>query len=357
MSDNNQIVVGITQGDPHGVGLDIIIRTFADEHIYKYCTPVLYANPKSFVFYKKMLNMQEPMYHLVPSAADARPGKLNLVVSNDAALELTPGQASDLAGKEALLALDKALEDAVAGKLHALVTAPLDKHSVAANSAGFTGHTGYIADKLGVADYQMILVNEDLRVGLVTEHVPISEIAANLTTERIVAKLQVFHRSLREDFGYTKPRIAVLGLNPHAGDGGLLGKEEETIIKPAIAALFGEDKLVYGPYSADSFFGSGAYRNFDGIVAMYHDQGLIPFKTFAFYDGVNYTAGLNLVRTSPDHGTAYDLAGKGTAETLSFRNAVYDAIRIVRNRLQHGEDYANPLPYAELRREKFRIDF
>ena len=355
--DKIKPVIGITQGDPNGVGLELIIRTFADEHIYKYCTPVLYASPKSFVFYKKQLNLQEPMYHLVQSASEAKAGRLNLVVSSDAAMEITPGQASDAAGKEALLALDKALVDAAAGHLQAMVTAPLDKNTVAANLPGFSGHTGYIAEKLGVDRYAMVLVSENLRVGLVTEHLPVSQIAQAITTDKIVAKLNILHSSLREDFACTKPRIAVLGLNPHAGDGGLLGKEEINIIKPAIAKVFGEGKLVYGPYSADSFFGSGAYKTFDGVLAMYHDQGLIPFKTFAFYDGVNYTAGLNLVRTSPDHGTAYDLAGKGTCETLSFRNAIHEAIGIVRNRLQHHEDYADPLPYAELRREKFRIDF
>jgi 4-hydroxythreonine-4-phosphate dehydrogenase len=355
--DKIKPVIGITQGDPNGVGLELIIRTFADEHIYKYCTPVVYASPKSFVFYKKQLNLQEPMYHLVQSASEAKAGRLNLVVSSDAAMEITPGQASDAAGKEALLALDKALVDAAAGHLQAMVTAPLDKNTVAANLPGFSGHTGYIAEKLGVDRYAMVLVSENLRVGLVTEHLPVSQIAQAITTDKIVAKLNILHSSLREDFACTKPRIAVLGLNPHAGDGGLLGKEEINVIKPAIAKVFGEGKLVYGPYSADSFFGSGAYKTFDGVLAMYHDQGLIPFKTFAFYDGVNYTAGLNLVRTSPDHGTAYDLAGKGTCETLSFRNAIYEAIGIVRNRLQHHEDYADPLPYAELRREKFRIDF
>lgn len=357
MDKQQPIVVGITQGDPNGVGLELIIRTFADEHVYKYCIPVLYASPKSFVFYKKLLNMQEPMYHLVPSASEAKAGKLNLVVSSEAQLELTPGTASEAAGKEALLALDKAMEDAMAGKLHALVTAPLDKNTVAASSPGFSGHTGYIAEKLGVSEYEMILVSEELRVGLATEHVPLSEVSASLSVDKLVSKLNVLYDSLREDFGLTKPKIAVLGLNPHAGDGGLLGKEEEEIIKPAIAKVFANDKLVYGPYSADSYFGSGIHHSFDGVLAMYHDQGLIPFKTYAFYDGVNFTAGLNLVRTSPDHGTAYSLAGKGQAETLSFRNAIYEAINIVRHRLQFGEDYANPLPYAELRREKFRIDF
>jgi len=280
-----------------------------------------------------------------------------LVVSSEDTVELKPGTPAPEAGKEALKSLDKALADASAGKLHALVTAPLDKNTVAANSPGFSGHTGYIASKLGAKNHAMLLVNDELRVALVTEHLPVSEIASSLSAEKIEAKIRLLHHSLREDFGFVKPRIAVLGLNPHAGDGGLLGKEEETMIKPAIAAAFKDDLLVYGPYSSDSFFGSGAFASFDGVLAMYHDQGLIPFKTFAFYEGVNFTAGLNLVRTSPDHGTAYDLAGKGTADLLSFRNALFTAVRIVKTRLQWGEDFSNPLPYSELRREKFRIDF
>lgn len=353
----NEVVVGITQGDPNGVGLELIIRTFADENIFKYFTPVVYASPKAFVFYKKILNMQEPMYHLVQSASEAKSGKLNLVVSSEDAVELKPGTAAPEAGREALKSLDRALADAAAGKLHALVTAPLDKSTVAENSPGFSGHTGYIASKLDAKNHAMLLVNDELRVALVTEHVPVSQIASNLSTEKIEGKIRLLNHSLREDFGFVKPRIAVLGLNPHAGDGGLLGKEEESMIKPAIAAAFKDDLLVYGPYSSDAFFGSGAYHSFDGILAMYHDQGLIPFKTFAFYEGVNYTAGLNIVRTSPDHGTAYDLAGKGTAELLSFRNALFTAVRIVKNRLQWGEDFSDPLPYSELRREKFRIDF
>ncbi|MBU3744849.1 MAG: 4-hydroxythreonine-4-phosphate dehydrogenase PdxA [Sediminibacterium sp.] len=357
MDSSKKIIVGITQGDPNGVGLELIIRTFADEYIYKYFTPVVYASPKAFVFYKKQLNMQEPMYHLVPSAAEAKPGKLNLVVSSDVALELSPGKPSNDAGKEALKALDKALTDATAGNLHALVTAPLDKNTVAANLPGFTGHTGYIAGKLGVANYAMVLTSDELRVALATEHLPVSQISQALTIENIVSKIQVLHTSLKEDFGITKPRIAVLGLNPHAGDGGLLGKEEQQIIKPAIEKVFAQDLLVYGPYPADSFFGSGNYKNFDAILAMYHDQGLIPIKTFAFHDGVNVTVGLPIVRTSPDHGTAYDIAGKGVAECISFRSAVYEAVHLVRNKRQIEVDYSNQLPYSELRRERFRIDF
>ena len=238
-----------------------------------------------------------------------------------------------------------------------MVTAPLDKNSVAASSPGFTGHTGYLAQALGVQDYAMLLIQEELRVALATEHVAVTALKQHLTKEVIVKKATVLHQSLVHDFGFIKPKIAVLGLNPHAGDGGLLGSEEKEIIKPAIAEVFKTGKLIYGPYPADSFFGSGQFRQFDAVLAMYHDQGLIPFKTFAFYDGVNFTAGLPLVRTSPDHGTAYDLAGKGTANLLSFRNAVYDAIHIVRTRKQYQQDYGNPLPYSELKREKFRMDF
>lgn len=355
--ENNLVKIGITQGDPNGVGMEIIVRTFSDENIYKYCIPVLYASPKAFVFYKKQLNVEEPRYHLINHAGEAKEGKLNLVISSEQGIDVQMGEASAEAGKEALMALDKALEDIKEGRLEAIVTAPLDKSTVAQNVPHFTGHTGYLAQALGVENYAMLLISDELRVALATEHVPVTELGKHLTQKGIVTKLKVLHESLVQDFGITKPRIAVLGLNPHAGDGGLLGKEEETIIKPAIAEVFKAGQLVFGPYPADGFFGSGQSRQFDAVLAMYHDQGLIPFKTFAFYDGVNFTAGLPIVRTSPDHGTAYSLAGKGTASIISFRNAVYDAIHIVRNQKQHVIDYSNPLPYSELKREKFRMDF
>lgn len=355
--ENELIKVGITQGDPNGVGLELIIRCFTDEHIFKYCIPVVYGSPKAFVFYKKLLNLEEPRYFLVNSASEAKAGRLNMVVSNDKAPEVEVGVASAESGNEALLALDKAIEEAKLGYLDALVTAPLDKNSVASVKPGFSGHTGYLAEAFGVKEYAMLLISEGLRVALATEHVAVTELKEHLSEEKIYRKIKMLHASLKEDFGFINPKIAVLGLNPHAGDGGLLGKEELTMIKPAISKAFSTEKLVYGPYPADGFFGSGQYKQFDAVLAMYHDQGLIPFKTFAFYDGVNFTAGLPIVRTSPDHGTAYDIAGKGTAEIISFRNAIYDAIHIIRKRRQHKEDYANPLPYSELKREKFRMDF
>lgn len=347
--------IGITQGDPNGVGMELILRIFEDENIYKYCIPVLYASPKTFTFYKKMLQMEQPIYQLVRSAEQAQVGKLNLVVGSESAHEISAGVASDSAGEEALNCLKAALADIK--HLDALVTAPLDKSTVAKSEPKFTGHTGFIANFFKVDNYAMFLESEELKVALVTEHLPLSEISKNLTSDKIIQKLEVVYHSLREDFNYIKPRIAVLGLNPHAGDNGLLGKEETEVIQPAIKKLFDQGKLIYGPYSADSFFGGGQYKAFDAVLAMYHDQGLIPFKSMAFYDGVNFTAGLPIVRTSPDHGTAYSLAGKGTAETLSMRTAIYEAIRIVKNRKQFTEDFENPLPYSELRRERFRIDF
>lgn len=353
--DNQKVKLGITQGDPSGVGMELILRVFAEQSIYKYCIPVVYGNTKTFIAWKKHLNLQEPMYHLVNSATDAKEGKLNWVVSSDAALELTIGTASAESGKEALLAIDKAIADA--HNLDALVTAPIDKSTVAPHSSNFTGHTGYLADALGARSHAMILACEDLRVALVTEHVPITQLSKYLTQEKIEQKIEVVYDSLRNDFNVLKPRIAVLGLNPHAGDQGLLGDEEVKIIAPAIAKHFKMGKLVYGPYSADSFFGSGNYKNFDAVIAMYHDQGLIPFKTMAFMDGVNVTAGLPIIRTSPDHGTAYDIAGKMIADPSSMRAAVFDAIHLVRNRKQFVTDFENPLDYSEMRRERFRIDF
>ena len=335
--DNQKVKLGITQGDPSGVGMELILRVFAEQYIYKYCIPVVYGNTKTFIAWKKHLDLQEPMYHLINSATEAKEGKLNWVLSSDAALELTIGTASPESGKEALLAIDKS--------------------TVAPHSPNFTGHTGYLADALGARSHAMILACEDLRVALVTEHVPITQLSKYLTQEKIEQKIEVVYDALRNDFNVLKPRIAVLGLNPHAGDQGLLGDEEVKIISPAIAKHFKMGKLVYGPYSADSFFGSGNHKNFDAVIAMYHDQGLIPFKTMAFMDGVNVTAGLPIIRTSPDHGTAYDIAGKMIADPSSMRAAVYDAIHLVRNRKQFVADFENPLEYSEMRRERFRIDF
>lgn len=353
--ENEPLKIGITQGDPNGVGMELILRMFQSEMMFKYATPVIYASPGTFSYYKKTLGLDQPSYNLVSSAKEAVAGKLNLVVGSDDKVEISIGNASADGGKQALECLQKALQDSE--NYDALVTAPLDKSTVADHETGFTGHTGYIANFFGIDNYCMFLVSEELKSALVTEHLAVSEIAQHLSTDKIINKVHVVYNSLREDFNILKPRIAVLGLNPHAGDNGLLGKEEQTIIQPAVQQLFDQEKLVFGPYSADSFFGSGQYKQFDAVVAMYHDQGLIPFKSMAFYEGVNYTAGLPIIRTSPDHGTAYSLAGKGTADLQSMRNAYFEAIHIVKNRRQFHTDFENPLPFAELRRERFRIDF
>jgi 4-hydroxythreonine-4-phosphate dehydrogenase len=358
--DHKFIRMGITQGDPNGVGLEIIQKACTQESLMKQIIPVLYAAPRSYVYYKKLLagtDFQAPVYTLVKTVEEAQPGRLNLLVSSDQMLEIEPGKASPQAGAEALASLKACVQDAAAGKLDAIVTAPLDKSTVAAGESGFTGHTGYIAAALGTSQHAMMLVSESLRIALATEHLPLSAVSAAISREGLLERIKLVHFSLQRDFAIGRPRIAVLGLNPHAGDSGLIGREENDLIKPAVADALAQDMLVYGPYSADAFFGSGNYRNFDAILAMYHDQGLIPFKAEAFYDGVNYTAGLPVVRTSPDHGTAYDLAGKGTASPASLIQAMLDAISIVRNREYYDTGKASFLPFAEMKRERFRIDF
>ena len=357
MENKKLPILGLTSGDLNGVGMELVIKTFSNDYIYKYCTPVLYCNPKPIGFLKKTYNEHGFRYHIIDEAKDAKPGRLNLVVSSDAEFRVELGKQSKESGEEALKSLNKAMEDAKRGNLDAIVTAPLDKSTVAENHEGFTGHTGFIANELGAENYCMILYADEFRVALATEHVSVDKIAATLTTELIVNKINAVYKSLVEDFLITRPRIAVLGLNPHAGDGGVIGKEEIELIKPAIAQTFDDGKLVFGPYPADSYFSSKNMHSFDAVIAMYHDQGLIPFKSVAFHDGVNYTAGLSIVRTSPDHGTAYDIAGKNEASITSFQAAVHEALRLFNNRMQHAEDYNNPLAFGELKRERFRINF
>ena len=348
-------IIGISQGDPNGVGMEVILKAFATPLLMEYCVPVLYANPKSFAFHKKALNLELPMYHQIKDISDAKAGQLNLIASNQEAVEIQLGKASELAGAEALKAIDRMLLDVNKKQLDAIVTAPIDKSSVK-TTVPFTGHTGYIKTTTGANDVLMLLFNDDLKVGLVTEHLPISQVAAAITKEAILSKLHIAHTSLKRDFGINKPKIAVLGLNPHSGDNGKLGKEEQDIIIPAIEAAKQEQIFCIGPYSADAFFGMKQYQQFDMVLAMYHDQGLIPFKSMAFDDGVNYTAGLSVPRTSPDHGTAYDITGKGIASPLSFMNAMFEAIKMYHQR--HHEDAlrANPLAFSEFKRERFRLE-
>ncbi len=348
-------IIGISQGDPNGVGMEVILKAFATPLLMEYCVPVLYANPKTFAFHKKALNLELPMYQQIKDISEAKAGQLNLIASNQEAVEIQLGKPSDLAGAEALKAIDRMLLDVNKKQLDAIVTAPIDKSSVKTVS-NFTGHTGYIKTATGANDVLMLLFNDDLKVGLVTEHLPISQVASAITKENILSKLHIANATLKRDFGINKPKIAVLGLNPHSGDNGKLGKEEQDVIIPAIEAAKQEQIFCLGPYSADAFFGMKQYQQFDMVLAMYHDQGLIPFKSMAFDDGVNYTAGLSVPRTSPDHGTAYDITGKGIASSLSFMNAMFEAIKIHHQRNHEDALRANPLAFSEFKRERFRLE-
>ena len=341
----NKFKIGITQGDTNGIGWEIILKALADPRMTELCTPVVYGSPKAAAYYRNTVaEIEAVSFNPVASAAEARRGKANLVACGETA-DIAPGKPTPEAGRAAVEALCAAMRDLKAGHLDALVTAPFDKETVQADDFRYTGHTEYLAAELE-GEAMMILCSDVLRVGLVTKHIPVSEIARNITKERIVRDLNTLRRALIEDFGIVEPRIAVMALNPHAGDGGLLGREEQEIIRPAIVEAFSKGVLAFGPFAADGLFAGGGYAKYDGILAMYHDQGLAPFKSLS-PDGVNFTAGLSAVRTSPDHGTAFDIAGKDKADPQSMRNAIYAAIDIAEHRRAWAEWTRNPLQRAE----------
>ena len=322
----------------------MILKAFADPTILELCTPIIYGSPKIAAYHKKTLNL-ETNYSIINRAEEARDGRLNLLACFDDDVKVDLGLPSQEAGDAALRALDRAMTDYRSGLYDVLVTAPINKATIQSPGFHFPGHTEYIETSVGEGQKAlMILMNETLRVALVTTHLPIKDIARAITKEGIIEKATIFHTALKRDFRISNPRIAVLSLNPHAGDDGLLGTEEKDIIKPAIDELAEKGIQAFGPYPADGFFGSGTYYRFDGVLAMYHDQGLAPFKTIALESGVNYTAGLPIVRTSPDHGTAYDIAGQGKADENSLRQAIYTAIDVFRNRKDYDEPLKNPLP-------------
>lgn len=341
----NKFKIGITQGDTNGIGWEIILKALADPRMTELFTPVVYGSPKAAAYYRNTVAEIEAFsFNPVASAAEARRGKANLMACGETA-DIAPGKPTPEAGRAAVEALCAAMRDLKAGHLDALVTAPFDKETVQADDFRYTGHTEYLAAELE-GEAMMILCSDVLRVGLVTKHIPVSEIARNITKERIVRDLGTLRRALIEDFGIVEPRIAVMALNPHAGDGGLLGREEQEIIRPAIVEAFSKGVLAFGPFAADGLFAGGGYAKYDGILAMYHDQGLAPFKSLS-PDGVNFTAGLSAVRTSPDHGTAFDIAGKDKADPQSMRNAIYAAIDIAEHRRAWAEWTRNPLQRAE----------
>lgn len=341
----------------NSIAPEVIIKTLVDHRINDYCIPVVYGSPKIISFWKKIIGLHDFQLNIIKSLDQLNPKRSNILVCWEEETEIKPGEASESAGKYAFKALEAATKDAVAGKLHAIVTAPLNKNTVSASSPNFKGHTEYLAQQAG-SDHLMVLTADELKMALVTGHMPVKEVAGALSIELIYKKIKLLNTSLKQDFGIVKPRIAVLGLNPHAGDNGLLGSEEKDIIIPAVDRAKNDNQiLVMGPYPADGFFGSNQYKKFDGILAMYHDQGLVPFKYAAFDSGVNFTAGLPFVRTSPDHGTAFDLAGKNEASEQSMRNALYLAVDIWAQRNNFQEINENPLPMNPGKRERFRIDF
>jgi 4-hydroxythreonine-4-phosphate dehydrogenase len=347
MSDS-KIKVGITHGDINGVGYEVILKAFEDPTMLELCTPVVYGSAKIAGYYRRGMNLPQLRHAIIDSAADAAEATLNFVNVIDEDVHVEPGKSTEAAGAAALAALERAVADLKAGAIDVLVTAPINKSNIQSDAFHFAGHTEYLQAALAEGEDDthralMVLCSENLRVALATTHLPIAQVAAAITQPLIEEKLRLLNQSLIGDFGIHAPRIAVLALNPHAGDSGLLGSEEETIIRPAIEQVRQEKIMAFGPYAADGFFGAGHHTKFDGVLAMYHDQGLAPFKALNMDDGVNLTAGLAYVRTSPDHGTAYDIAGRGEADASSMRHAIYTAIDAYRNRRRQAEAVADPL--------------
>jgi 4-hydroxythreonine-4-phosphate dehydrogenase len=347
----NKIVVGISQGDINGIGLEVVLKTLLEPGISEICTPVLFSSQKTVSYYRKVLGLEEFSFNPIRDFTQINHKKVNVFICYEEEVNIEMGKPTETGGKYAFISLERATQALIDKHVHALVTAPINKSTIRSEQFNFVGHTEYLGAKLGGDPLMLLCADNGLRVAIVTGHVPVKDIAGRITTEEVVKKITQLHESLVKDFAIRKPRIAVLGLNPHAGDNGAIGNEDMQVIKPAIEKIK-LNGLFYGPYPADGFFGSGTYRQFDGVLAMYHDQGLIPFKTLAFNDGVNFTAGLNAVRTSPDHGTAYEIAGKSIASEQSFKRAVYAAVDIYRNRRLHSEIASNTLPFGMLKKER-----
>ena len=348
MSDN-KIRVGITQGDPNGIGLEVIIKTFMDPAMLEICTPVLFGSQKTFSYHRKALNI-EMRFNPIRNAEQCAYKQFNIYNAYEEEINIEFGKSTETAGKYALKSIEAACEALEQKRIDVLVTAPINKHNIQSEQFQFKGHTDYLEARFN-SSALMLMCADNVRVGVVTGHVPLANVSAIISEEKIIQKIKLLNKSLVEDFGLRKPKIAVLGLNPHAGDNGTIGGEEHAVIVPAIAKAKGENINVFGPYSADGFFGNGMQHKFDGVLAMYHDQGLVPFKAIAFDSGVNYSAGLPVVRTSPDHGVGYDIAGKNLASESSFRSAIYLACDIFRTRNGEKELFANPLKSYSRERE------
>ena len=347
----NKPVIGITIGDINSIGAEIIIKTFMDARMMEFCTPVIFASNKTINFYRKLMNENNFNYQSIKDFTRLNHKQVNVYNCWEEEVQITPGVLNETGGKYAARALEVAIKCMQEGYINGLVTAPIHKNNIQSANFNYTGHTPYLRDAFNAKDVLMFMTADNMRVGLLTEHVPLADVAKYVTKENILGKIQLMRDSLVKDFGIDQPRIAVLGLNPHAGDDGLIGREEIDQIIPAIRHAKGNGILCYGPYSADAFFAREMFKQFDGVLAMYHDQGLIPFKSLASGNGINYTAGLGVVRTSPDHGTAFDIAGKNLADPDSFRQAIFTCLEILEQRERYADNTRNPLKKTELASE------
>jgi len=354
--NRKKIIAGISQGDINGIGYEVIMKTLMDAEINENCIPVIYGSPKVAAYHRKALNINNVSFNNIRSTEEANSQKANLINCLDDNVRVELGRSTPQGGEAAFASLERAVTDLVSGKLDVLVTAPIDKNNIQSDNFRFSGHTEYLMEKAGVNDVLMFMVSESLKIGVATGHVPLREVPDMITVDLLLRKIRLINQSLLIDFGISKPRIAVLGLNPHAGDNSLLGKEEAEVITPAIQQATKENILAFGPFPADGFFGAGSFSKFDGILAMYHDQGITPFKALSFDTGVNFTAGLPFVRTSPGHGTAYQIAGKGEASESSFRHALFLACDIFRNRKLYAEISRNPLKHQDIDLHADRVD-
>ena len=354
--EKKSIIAGISHGDINGIGYEVIIKALSDPTINDICTPVVYGSPKVAAYHRKALNVNSFNFNSIRSADEANARKVNMINCLDDNIRVELGKSTPQGGEAALISLEKAVDDLKNGKIDVLITAPFDKQNVQSEHFHFNGHTDYLKSVAGSEEALMFMIGESMRIGMATDHVPLNKVPGLITIETLLRKIRLMNQSLILDFGIRKPRIAVLGLNPHAGDNSLLGTEEAEIIRPAIQLAQKEGILTFGPFPADGFFGAGSFTKFDGILAMYHDQGLTPFKALSFDSGVNFTAGLPFIRTSPVHGTAFDIAGKGEASENSFRQAIYLACDIFRNRQMHTEISKNPLKHQDIETHSDRID-
>lgn len=345
-------IIGITTGDLNGVGTELIIKTFSDSRMLEFCTPVVFASNKVINYYRRTTPEYPLSFQSTKDLSKLSPKQVNVFNCWEEEVPIQPGVLTEVAGKYAIRSLMVATQCLKDGQLHALVTAPIHKANTRLNDFPYTGHTPFLKEKFGAKDVLMLLYYNEFRIGLVTEHIPVSAVANAITHDAILSKLNILKETLVRDFGIDKPKIAVLGLNPHAGDDGQTGTEEQHIISPLIEQQQQQGHIIYGPYSADAFFARGNHTYFDAVLAMYHDQGLIPFKTIAQGEGVNFTAGLPIIRTSPDHGTAFDIAGKDAADPVSFREAVFQAIALLRQRNTYLENTANPLRKSKYEKER-----